>query len=167
MTTLIKTNQIAKSFNQLVALQRDVPMSLAYYTLIDANSQPVQKLPKNFPDFLPANLRQFIAVTWDEAKGSWEFNRNKADKLREKLGLKFKESTFEEVVAAIDAANGKPKAERDDAQKTEAAFKAIAKQIGGLIALGLSSAEIEVKLKDAILAELKKASGLKVVSAAA
>lgn len=157
---LISTKAISKSFNQLVALQRDVPMSLIFYTLVQANAQPCQKLPKNFPDLLPASLRQFIAVKWDENKNEWRYNRDKADKLRERLNITFQTETFESMVDMIDShLLSKATVEKTDEQQVQSCENSLAKTVAKMLALGLSSGEIQVKLADIILKAQKGQAG--------
>lgn len=167
-TTLISTKAISKSFNQLVALQRDIPFSLIFYTMIQGNAQPCQKLPKDFPEQLPASLRQFICVKWDDNKNEWRFNRAKADKLREKFDLKFNESTFEELVDTIDShlLSKKPENKTND-EKVKSCENSLNRAVSQLFELGLSSAEIEIKIKDILLKAQKAKAGVTTLSAAA
>jgi hypothetical protein len=167
-TNLISTKAIGKSFNQLVALQRDVPFSLIFYTMIQANAQPCQKLPKDFPDHLPANLRQFICVKWDETKNEWRFNRDKADKLREKFDFEFNATTFETLVDIIDShLLSKSTVVKTDEQKVKTCETSLLNTVSKLLELGLSSEEIEVKLKDIILKAQKGNAKVKTVTATA
>ena len=167
-TNLISTKAIGKSFNQMVALQRDIPFSLIFYTMIQANAQPCQKLPKDFPEHLPASLRQFICVKWDETKNEWRFNRDKAEKLRERFDLQFNVSTFEELVDTIDShLLSKSPVNKTDEQKVKTCETSILNAVTKMLDLGLSAAEIEIKVKDALLAAAKKRSGMTVVTAAA
>lgn len=167
-TNLISTKALTKSFNQMVALQRDVPFSLMFYALIQANAQPAQKLPKNFPELLPAKLRQFIPVKWDETKQEWRYNRARADKLLEQFDFTLNETTFEEMVDIIDSyLLTKGTEEKSDDEKVKAASSAIERQVVKMLQMGLDSAIIEVKIKDIILSAQKKSAGMSGLTATA
>lgn len=125
--------------NRLTKLSKDSAnntMSLAFYTMIHGNVQPLGNCDRSIATLLHPVYRQYTCAQFDATKGTWVYSKSKAFKLLKTLGLEFNKSTFEEFVTAIENAETTKQAKIDDAKAQEEA---------------LSPTELEAKEKEKVL----------------
>ena len=102
------TNEVlmseTKAKNFATKLSQDVlglTLSLAYYSVINANIKPLKNSNKSLSTKLHGVFRQFIAAKFNDKTGLWEFDMTKAKGLQKKLGVSFKDCSFEDFKLAL------------------------------------------------------------------
>lgn len=139
--TLMSTRVLKNRLVKLGTESQQIALSLAYYTMVDGNTQPLQGSKQNITTLLSPLYRQFICAKWNKAKGQWEYNKKKSQALLKKLGLEFKNTTFPDFKIAIENSEQLRLAKEADKQAQEEA---------------LTPHELEQKEKDRVLKYLVK-----------
>jgi len=101
--TLVKAPILQTRLTRLNNNSKANTLSLAYYTMINGNVAPLTGCDRSISTLLDKVYRQFVCAKWDSKENTWAYNKARATKLLESLGLKFNESTFAEFVDAIEA----------------------------------------------------------------
>jgi len=98
--TLIKTKTLKTRLTSLVSDSIDNTVSLAFYTMINGNVSALSGATKSITTSLHPVYRQFVCASFKD--DSWIYDKTKATKLLESLGLEFNNTTFEEFTGAVE-----------------------------------------------------------------
>ena len=118
--TLIKAKTLKARLTNLVDDSINNTMSLAYYSMVNGNVNPLANAQKNITTSLHPKYRQFVCAQFKD--GKWMYNKSKATKMLASLELDFNQSTFEQFVEAVDSSVLAKQAEADDKKAQEEAL---------------------------------------------
>lgn len=141
--TLMSTRVLKNRLSKLGSEAKQIALSLAYYTMVDGNVQPLDGAKQSITTLLSPVYRQFICAKFNKATQKWEYNKSKSMKLLKSLNLEFKNATFDEFKTAIENAEQTRLAKEADKQAQEEA---------------LSPVEIENKEKSRVLGYLVRSN---------
>ena len=98
--TLIKASTLKTRLTSLVSDSINNTVSLAFYSMINGNVSALSGAEKSIATSLHPVYRQFVCASFKD--DSWSYDKTKATKLLESLGLEFNKATFEEFTAAVE-----------------------------------------------------------------
>lgn len=138
MTTfqLVKASTLKARLGKLSAESANNTLSLAYYTMVNGNVNPLATCDNTISTLLHPVYRQFVCAKWDSKASTWVYSKAKASKLLKELGLEFNNCTFEAFVAAIEENQRTKAAKEADKEAQQEA---------------LSPTEIEAQEKEKVL----------------
>ena len=152
MTTQLKITKIdAKDLQGAITDLKNqalnVTLSLAFYTTIDGNCQPLKGLPKDVTGDLDRHTKKFVCAKWDKDLGEWIYSKAKAEKLCKELGLVFSKTTFEEFIDAVQKAGAVPEvvlsADEQADKDNKSGRRAVKRAVDLLIKAGLTQEQMQ------------------------
>ncbi len=171
--SLLTTKALKTRLGKLENNSKEVTLSLAFYSMIQGNVQPLEGLSKSIANHLHPVYRQFVCAIFNGKTGTWDYGKAKAKSLSAKIKVSYQETTFEEFLIAVEgslqakaAAAELKQAEEDaltPAQVTISTQEKIAKYLTN-IAYDLTDLQLQVAVSNAIKAikvSKVKASGIK------
>jgi len=146
---LIQAKSLKAAITNLLGKANEVTLSLAYYSMVDGNTAPLEGLEKDVVNRLSKEYKQFVCASWSEKDGKWAYNKTKAIKLLGQLGLEFKNATFDEFYDALQAYVKPITLEVTGAVLHQRAVKSIEAAFKKALANGLTATELTDLLRAA------------------
>ena len=159
--TLIKASTLKTRLSTLGAESANNTLSLAYYTMLNGNVAPLANCDQSITTLLDRTYRQFVCASYDKEKGTWLYNKTKAVKLIEALGLTFNVSTFDEFVAAVmtsEQAKAAAQAAKEEAEKALDPEQKVQAEKDRVLAYLVKTGLTEIQLRDLVLQVEKERS---------
>ena len=147
---LIKANQLKSSINNMLGKKLSITLSLAYYSMIHGNAEPLKSFPKTITSELDTKTKAFICLKFDSKSNTWVYNKSKAEKLISELNLGYKVSTFEEFCTALNT-KMEEQIEVAPVDYDKRGRTQIANAVKSLKEVGLDDSQIIAILKDALI----------------
>lgn len=152
--TLVKASTLKTRLTTLGAESVNNTLSLAYYTMLNGNVTPLAGCDSTIVNLLDRTYRQYVCATFNKETNKWEYNKAKATKLIESMGLTYNVSTFEEFCAAVlsnENTKAAAVAAKEEAEKALDPEEKVQAEKDRVLAYLVKTGLTETQLRDLVL----------------
>lgn len=119
---LVKASTLKSRLSSLAVTSEANTLSLAYYTMVNGNVNPLASSDRQVSTLLDPRYRHLVCAQWDKKQSAWVYAKGKAQKLCKELGVTFNDTSFDDFVKAVETHEATIAAKKADLEAQENAL---------------------------------------------